>query len=438
MACAGVVCMMHTGVAWGQVNLSQGAGYDPYSELITDTIARRERNKDYYIQKDRGATTVGDQTRDFAAPEGLHLGQSFVFPSLSVTSSYEDNIFRSDINKKSDLRTTFAPSVNIISDLPRHKFDFSLSGRIVTFLESSDQNHNDVGARLRGALHFDHAHTLSATLITGLGHEERGGQTTPFDAAEPVPIVHHRASVGLTRDVGRLYGTLSGRVERWDFQDVRARNGTRLDQDQRDLDAVGGRLQVGYRISPGFEVLASTSADRYESNGKGRFDNDGNGYDVRAGIAFETSPLLNFELLAGFGIREFDAANRETVATSVFGGRVEWLPTRRMTVRGKVGRNIADRPDANGGTFVNTYVGAELDYEIYHNLIASANAGYSQSDFTASNRDDETWSAGVGLQYLYSKNVHFNAGYQHVQRASTDPNFDASNNRFTVGAKIQF
>ena len=424
--------------ASAQVNLTQGAGYDPYSELNAETVARRERNRDYYIQKQRGATAVDDQSRKFAAPDGLHVGQSFVFPSVSVTSTFDDNIFRSDANTQSDIRTVIAPSVKIQSDMPRHKLDFSLGGRIVTFMDNSDQNHEDYGARLGGALHFDHAHTVSASLITDLSHEERGGQTTPFNAAEPIPVFHHRASVGITRDVGRLHGTLSGRVERWDYQDVTAVDGSNLDQDHRDLDAIGARLLMGYRISPGFEVLGAVSGNRLENKGTGVQDFDGDHFDVRAGIAMEASALLKFEFLAGYGMRDFDSADKKAISTSVFGGNVEWLPTRKMTVRGKASRNISDSPDADGGTFITTGVGAEIDYEIYHNLIGRAGVSYDNSEFTSTNREDDTFSAGVGLQYLYTKNMHFTAGYQYSQRDSTDTNFNATNNRFTVGAKLQF
>ena len=432
------VLIAGTSPAHAQANLTQGSGYDPYSELNTETIARRQLNKDYYIQKQRGATSVDDQSRKFAAPDGLHVGQSFVFPSLSVTSTFDDNIFRSNTNTQSDLKTVVAPSVQIHSDMPRHKLDFSLSGRIVTFMDNSDQNHEDYNAKLGGALHFDHAHTLSTTLISGLSHEERGGQTAPFNAAEPIPVFHHRASAGITRDVGRLYGTLSGRVERWDYQDVKAVNGSKLDQDFRDTDVIGGRLLTGYRISPGFEVLGAVSGNRVENRGIPEIDSDGNHFDARVGISFEAGPLLNFELLAGYGVFDFDDKRIETISTTVFGGRVEWLPTRRMTVRGNVARNISEVPDGNGNTFIKTGVGAEMDYEIYHNLIGRAGISYDNHEFTSTNREDDTFSAGVGLQYLYSKNMHFTAGYQYSHRDSTDTNFDATNNRFTVGAKLQF
>lgn len=424
--------------AQAQVNLSQGQGYDTYNELITDTVARRELGRDYYIQKQRGATTVNDQNRSFAAPEGVRAGPMLLFPSLNTTTTFDDNIFLSPSQTQSDLKTVFTPSIKAFSNLPRHKLDFSLSGRIVSYLENSDQNHEDYNAAIRGALHFDHAHTLSATVISGLGHEERGGLTTPVAAAEPVPVFRHRASFGITRDVGRLYGTLSGHVERIDYHDVQARNGTRLDQDFRDVDALGGRLQAGYRISPGFEVLGSISARRFENEGEGALDFSGNYFDVRGGVGFELGPLVNVELLAGVGSREFDADSKSSISTAVFGGRVEWLPTRGTTVRGRVYRNIADSPDADGGAYINTGLGAEVDYEIYHNVIARAGLNYTKSEFTSTDREDDTWSASLGVNYLMSKNIHLSAGYRFLQRESSNSNFEATSNRFTVGATLQF
>lgn len=435
-ACA-IACLASS-AAHAQVNLVQGSGYDPYTDLITDTIARKELNRDFYLQKQRGATRVQDQSRQFAAPEGVRVGPFVATPFVKATTTYDDNVFRFNQNKKSDLRTVITPGISVNSDSARHKLDFSLSGRIVTYLENSDQNHEDYGAAVRGALHFDHAHTLAATLTSSLSHEERGGSTTPFDAAEPVPVFRHRASFGITRDVGRLYGTLSGRVERRDYQDVRARNGTRLDQDHRDTDSIGGRLHAGYRINPGFEVVGSVSAHRYENKGVGVQDFDGEHFDLRGGVGFEVSPLLNFELLAGYGLRTFDSNTKEDFSTAVFGGRVEWLPTRRVTVRGNVGRNISESPDANGGAFIDTFAGAELDYEVYHNVIATAGVRYTNSEFTATSREDDTVSAALGVKYLYSKNLHLGAGYEYVQRNSSDARFEADNNRFTVGAKLQF
>lgn len=433
-----VVLFAATPRALAQVNLLQGNASDPYNELDTETIASRELGRDYYIQKQNGASTVSDQSRDFASPDGVRAGMFFMYPSVNITSTFDDNIFRSARSPESDLRTVVAPGVRVKSNLPRHALDMSLSGRIVTFLENSDQNYEDYTARLSGALHFDHAHTISASLISRLAHEERGDLTAPLAAAEPVPVYHNRASFGITRDVGRLYGTLSGHVERFDFKDVTASDGSHLDQDYRDTDTYGVQLKTGYRISPGFEVLGAVSAKRIQNSGQGIWDFDGNNFDIRGGVGFEVGPLLNFEVLAGVGQRDYDDPNKETLTTSVFGGQVEWLPTRRMTVRGKASRYIADSPDADGGTYITSHVGIEADYEIYHNIIAHGGLGFASSEFTYSDREDDTFSASLGIEYLMSKNVHLSAGYQYLQNDSTLADRDTTNNRFTVGAKIQF
>lgn len=433
--CAGLTLANGT---TAQANGSGGSGYDPYNELIKETVARREFIRQDNIQKLRGATTVDDQSRKFAAPDGLKLGPFLAHPSIGVLSTYDDNLFRSNTNKQSDLRTVFSPHISLHSDMPRHQLDMSLGGRIVTFRDNSDQNYEDYNAMLRGALHFDHAHTISAAVISGLGHEERGGLTAPLDAAEPVPVFNHRASIGITRDVGRLYGTLAAHAERIDFKDVKANNGTTIDQDFRDVDSVGAGLQVGYRISPGFSLIGSANAKRLENKGTGVNDFDGNHFDIRGGVGFELGPLINVDLMAGYGFRDYDAAGKDAIGTAIFGGEVEWLPTRRATVRGKVSRSISDSPDANGDSFVSTKFGAELDYEIYHNIVAHGGLTYTISDFSQSGREDNAFSASVGVDYLYSKNIHFSAGYQFVERSSTDPSYDSTNNRFTVGAKLQF
>jgi hypothetical protein len=409
-----------------------------YPELDTRTIARGQLDKDYYNAKQNGATTVRDQSRKFAEPDGLRFGNFKAYPSLSATTTFDDNIFGSNNNPESDLRTEFRPSISIQSDLPRHALDFSLSGRIVTFLENSDQNYEDYRAVGSGALHFDHAHTLSAGFISELSHEEIGDITAPFDAAEPVPVFHNRASVGVTRDGGRLYGTLSAHAERWDYQDIRAKNGNRLDQDHRDTDAFSTRLQGGYRISPGYEFLASTSVTRYQHQGGNGFDLDGTKYDGLVGVGFETSPLLRFQLLGGYGVRDFDDASRESVNSSVFAGNVTWLPTRRMTLTAGVAREIADTIDSEGSTRVDTTATANVDYEIYHNLIGTAGVSFRSSDFDLSERTDDVWGLSLGLEYFYSKNMKFTAGYAFQRRESSIDSFDADRNRFTLGAKLQF
>lgn len=411
---------------------AKAQGFLNYPELNTTTLAGKEFNEEFYNQED--ATGYIDNNK----PKGLHAGNFFISPSAAITTTFDDNIFSTSVNPESDLKTVFTPGVRITSDFPRHAIDMSLSGRIVTYAENSDQNYQDYAAHASGALHFDHAHTISAGFISELQHEEVGNLTSPFNAGEPVPVFHHRASLGLTRDSGRLYGTVSAHVDRWDYQDIRAANGTPLDQDHRDVDSVGGRIQAGYRVSPKFEVLATSGITHYMHAGRPGADFDGTRYDILAGVGFQPSALLKFRLMGGAAVREYDDPTFETTTSSAFLGDVTWRPTRRMSVNAGLSRSISDTLDDQAGTYVATTATAEVGYEIYHNLFGKAGISFASNDYEFSNRSDDVFGASLGLDYHFTDNVKLTAGYLYQRRDSSLDLFDADRNQFTLGGKVQF
>lgn len=406
--------------------------------LITETIASRERLKDHDNIKKYGAERVLDRDRNYAMPDGLRAGNFFVFPALGATVIFDDNVFRSDLNRHSDIRTELAPSLKLQSSLPRHQLDLSLDGKIVSYAERSDQDYANVRAKLDGALHFDSAHTLSASVLSSMEHEELGEISTPLTAAAPIPVFHNRASVGITRDVGRLYGTLMGTAEHWHYEDVRSKGGAILDQDARDTTEIAAALRLGYRFSPGFELITKLRALRDFNRGDAAGDRDGDGYEAMAGLAFETNPLLRWRILAGYGIRQFDEQGVEDVATSIFEAQAQWLPTQFITVSGSATRQIIAADAIDDAGRIETRIGGRVDYEIWHNLVMNFGVEWKHAEFVGVFRNDETLSGRVGLEYYANKNWLFTIGYEHAIRESTEAAFDMTRNRVTIGAKLRF
>ncbi len=406
--------------------------------LLTATVASRERLRDYDNIKKYGAERVGDRDRKYAMPDGIRAGNYFVFPALGANVVFDDNIFRSDLNKHSDIRTELTPSVKLQSSLPRHQLDLSLDGKIVNYLDHTDQDYANVRAKLDGALHFDHAHTLSASLITSMEHEELGELNTALTAAAPIAVFHNRASVGITRDVGRLYGTLMATAEHWDYDDVRSKGGAMLDQDARDTTEIAAALRLGYRFSPGYELVAKLRALRDENRGDGTSDRDGDGFEAMAGLAFETNPLLRWRLLAGYGVRRFDELGTADVGTSLVEGQLQWLPTQYMTFTGSATRQIIAADAIDDAGRVETRLTGRLDYEIWHNIVLNVGLEYKAAEFVGVFRNDETISGRVGLDYYANKNWLFTIGYEHAIRESTEDAFDMTRNRISLGAKLRF
>lgn len=422
-----------TGFGLGRASAQE---LDVNDGLISETIASRDRLKTYDNIKKYGAERIVDRER--AEPEGLRAGNYLIFPSIGAAVVFDNNIFASGVDRQSDIRSELTPTLTFKSQFPRHVLDLSLGGRIVNYLEHSDQDYASGFADLKGALHFDAAHTLSASLLGALEHEERQDSTASQFAAGPVPVWHDRASVGITRDVGRLYGTLSGAYETWSFQNVAATTGGTLDQSFRDTDVYSGQLRAGYRISPGFDAVARGRVLRVLNEGDGRVSRTATGYELVAGLAMETSPLLRWQLVGGWGWRDFDQTNLSDLQSMLAEGQMQWLVSQRLTFYATLGRTISDQVAANGGGLVESKAEARLEYELWHNLVLSLAGVAALEEFKGVSRTDHVYSGKAGVEYWANKNWLFTFAYEHQVRDSSDDAFAMSRDKVSIGAKLRF
>ncbi len=411
---------------------------DGVDGLNTETIATRDRLRVWDNIKKYGAETVNDRDRNSDKPDGLRRGNYLIYPSVGAAVVFDDNIFARDIEKKSDVRTELTPGIKLQSQLPRHVLDFSLDGKIVNYLEHTDQDYASVKAKLDAALHFDAAHTIAASLSSALEHEERDDPSFPLTARGPVPVFHNKASVGITRDVGRLYGTALATVESWNFQDVKAVNGSTLDQDARDTGILSSQLKFGYRFSPGYEFVGKVRGLREANAGTPTQDRDAWGFEALAGLAFETNPLLRWRILGGYGIRDYEQANLASLKTTLLEADVQWLPTQRLTIYGTLYRQILEAADIASSGVVQTGGKVRAEYEIFHNLIMTGGIEVREDDFQGLDRADNIYQVRAGLDYYFTKNWLFTFGYEHQIRDSSDDSLDMHRNRFMAGAKLRF
>lgn len=406
------------------------------TEIPTLTLAERERLKSSDNAKQFGAEAVWE--RKHSNPEGVRVGNFIFFPTVGTLVRYDDNIFATAANRKKDAVSELMPELKIKSDTGNHEFDLTLSGKLVAFAEHEDQNYTDLTASARAALHFDHAHTLSASVLSMLRHENGLDPGFPQDAARPVEYLYNRASAGITRDAGQLYGTFSTTVASWEYKDAIARDGSRIDQSYRNSELVKAQISGGYRFSPGYSLVARTALTRIWNEGTPERTLDSLGYEAFAGIRGELSPVLRWEILGGWGSRDYNQHGLATLNTSLFEGRLTWLATQRLTLHGIVGRSISDQVDSFGTGRVDTTAGLRADAELLHNLVLHLKAEVRDSEFAGQSLSTRTLSGGVGLDYHFSENWLFTISYDYQQRWSSLPDDDVTRNRISIGAKLRF
>jgi hypothetical protein len=404
-----------------------------------DTIAFQEGLRKWDNVKRYGAERVVDRDRTMYQPDGLRTGNYRVFPSLGITALFDDNIYATSKNRVSDVRFEIVPVVRAKSQLPRHVLDFAVGAKLTEYARHDELNTADVRFNMDGALHFDHAHTLALSVLTALDHEDRAAPDAPKNAVEKTAVFHNRAVLGLKRDAGRIWASFSTTIERWEFQDVKARDGSIIDQSLRDTQIAAAQATLGYRFSPGFEVQGKVRALRQSNFGATALDFSANGYEAVAGVSAEISPLLRWRLLGGYGVRDYDSIDMRTAGNMLFEGELQWLPTQLMTITTTVRRAFAEGifGDGAGGRIDNS-VSAKLEYEALRNLVFTLSGEYRDSEFLSESRRDRVMIGRIGADYYHTKNWLFSLAYEHQTQRSNVEEDNITRNRVWLTTKLRF
>jgi hypothetical protein len=387
----------------------------------------------------QGVVAVGERSRPDYQPDGLRAGNFLVFPALGTTVVLDDNVYATSTHRRSDVRIDVLPSVRIVSELPRHVLDFDVGARLSKYGRHSDLDTNDVYGSVNGTLHFDHAHTLSVSVLSALEHDSGLLPQSPRNVRERTPIWHNRAKLGARRDAGRLYGTFALGGESWDYQDVRAWDGSRIDQDFRDLAIFSAQGMLGYRFSPGFELQGKVRALRQLNRGNATIDTDAWGYEALGGLVLQSSPLLRYHLLGGFGIRDWDRPGSATAATGLLEGEVQWLVSSSLTATLTGRRKFAEGPTEDIDTgMIESSAAAKLAYEAWRNLVFTFGGEYRDAELIGQDRRDHSYIGRAEVEYLMNKSWQLTLGFEHLERRSNVSTFDLTRNRVWLGAKLKF
>ncbi len=407
------------------------------SDRNDQTVASYQMLRDWNGRRQQEILTVLEHDRSDFAPSGLRAGNVLVFPSIGTSLVFDDNIFLSNNKRVSDMRTETVGGLRVKSQTPVHAFDLSLSGKIVDYNAHSELNHVDAALRANAALHFDHAHTISLSLLSRIDHQDNLDPFSPTSRGL-TEVFRNRASIGVTRDAGRLFGTISAVAESAEYGSVSGQNGLIIDQSSRDLRTYSAALKVGYRFSPGFEFVGKARSYRQFNQGDHLFDSDALGHEALFGVAFGTSPLLRWSFLAGYGARDYDQPNLGNMRTLLLDAQLVWLPTYLMTVTLNAGRHFSQDVGLDSTGLVETAVRARIDYEILKNLVFNVQGELKDHDYVGGSRRDHIGIGRVGLDWYASKNWAFNVSYEHLMRDSNKPDQDLTRNLVRIGGKLSF
>ena len=384
--------------------------------------------------------SVIDRPRPEVQALGGRVGQFLVFPSLSLTEIYDDNLFATSSGEVDDLITVVKPSVQARSDWNNHELSVFGWAAAALHAEESDENWQDF------AVGSDYRHDILRGSAARGGvkfarlHEER---SSPDDVngREPTTYTLLEPTIGGNHRFGRFNAGATGSLRRFDFDDASAAGGATINNDDRDRNEWEGGLRLGYEVRPEHEAFVRAAynvSDYDDARDDAGVDRNSDGYEISIGSRLEFTDLIVGEAFIGYRTQSFDDPTLSS-ASGIGGGLdVTWNVTRLTSVTASVVRTVEETTQVNAAGYFATRTRIEVDHELLRNLLIGASASYDRNDFEGISRVDNGYGGGAYVKYLTNRYLDLSARYQYSRRDSDVATESFDRNTFLVQATVKY
>lgn len=390
------------------------------------------------IAEDIRGQGVAERQYDAYTAQGVRVGSFVLRPSLTVSETYDSNVFAANTGEVSDFVTDVNPNVVFESDWANHSLRLEADLEQSLHASEDSEDATDWTLGVSGRLDVLTNTEVRAGLLYGSLTEDRGEPEDVGAAAEPTDYEMFEGSLGITQRFNRLSFDVDAEYADLDFDDTPLIGGGFDENDDRDRSVLEVAVQVGYQLVADTVVfLRGTYNDRdYELDVPAvALNRDSNGYEVVAGVSFELGSLATGEVFAGYQEQSFDDPSFSAVSGIAYGASVDWYVTPLTTLRLSADTAIEDTTSGGASAFESQTVGIGVDHEFLRNLVASLDVDYTEEDFSSSARKDEIYEVEVGIDYLIDRvfSIGIFAGYEERDSSVAGDSFS----RETVGVRLR-
>lgn len=365
-----------------------------------------------------------------AQPGNIHIGKVTVLPSMTVTETYDDNIFLGSGDNNTfeeevdDWVTEFDPGVML-------NYDITGRGAI------------QLGATSHFALYADNSDNdwQNFNLLTNVDYKAPAGfylalRNVYTDAEDPYGNQNQfRTGVPTKRWVNNFRSRFGYELQKLYRVELRF-NYYKQDYDEdRDFTQNYDQYEVGagiYRkvLPKTWGFLRYHYGDRnYYSHPSWSGSTDDNDADhdwhrANVGLKWETSPKITGEV--SFGYKWIQSANKRDIFGNKYddpnswiaSSRVTYTPTEKTAATLRTHRNFQYTNGTDRQYYKDTGISIEVSQEILFDFLLNAGISFSKNDYNDFGRDDDLYGAKLGIDYLIRPWLTTGLRYEYQQKDS--------------------
>ena len=373
-----------------------------------------------YFDRSNNTGVLNRPRPDYQA-QGVQAGGFTIFPSLTISPEYDDNIFASDKGKVSDEVTLIAPAVSARSDWARDEVDAYARLTSDVYASQSGESTTDYQFGANGRLDILSQDNVSGGVNYGHFTESRTAENTVEDSSSPVQYQSYGGNLSTLQVLNRLRFSESVGVSRFDFENTTSFNGQFLSQAYRNDTNVFASGRADYALSPELALsLAESFSDTiYDQKPPAALlDRDFTSSETTIGADFDINRLVRGQIQVGYLHDSYTSAVFKPVSGPAAHARVEYFLSGLTTITANIDRSVLDSADPTSSSDVQSVGGLRVDHELLRNVILSGQGSYETDMFQGIDRTDHRVSFSASGTYLINRHLGLTGAYSFLDETS--------------------
>lgn len=348
---------------------------------------------------------------------GITAGAVRIEPSFDFSAEFNDNVYASPVNRKSDAVFTASPQLRAIYS--RKSLELVALGQISVRRYASLKTENAVSAVTAASAVWRPQNGLQAGADVGYSRliEDRGDvERLANQASGPRRTDLFTAGVRFRRERGRILFDLAALAQKYDA--LAARDADRDFKTYSLVAKTGLRIAgstyatlTGFMSYRDFELPAAT----------GLYTRDSKTYGARAGLDFTSNAY--FDGHVGVGVFRFDA-NADQIEDHTglsIDAALTYRPRRRTAFVFNAFRGDVATFRLGASSRTDTSFNLAVQQEIRHNLFGAAGAGWRETRYRNNANVLRTAEAKLQAEYLFSRRLSTIGTLTYAKRTSNSP-----------------
>jgi len=369
-----------------------------------------------------------------------HASMDWITPIFGLEEKFDDNVFLSDTDKKSDSVTTVFVGLGVEPELNKHELKVDYIADLQYFGKNTSQNTENHNINAEATLHFNEWRIEFSDLFRHF--ENRAGSE---DTAR-IPRTTNATDVKVIYEFNKLdVGiTYANRLENYRSDNaIGSFNGRALTYQDLDSNENSGEVETAFHFWPKTSVLFSGRYGALDHDTGGK--SDSNYFDILTGLRGQLTSKSTIEGKIGYRDQTYDQSAGDFNSVIFHVAFVEKF-TERDILTIDIDRTTHDTIYKGNAYYKSTLVSGEYAHDFTDKITATLRGSYRLNKYPVATtegtktakREDDFWETGLGLSYQLPKWGTIELAYTYSQKTSTFDTFEYNNNLVSLGATVKF